>query len=63
MVSRCIHLQTLLFGIHRGDGHLKLKKVLELMDIANGFAYGEDTYQNKRTRSPEDDRSQWYNHQ
>jgi hypothetical protein len=33
------------------------------MDIANKFTDGEDTYHNKRTRSPEDDRSHRYNGQ
>jgi hypothetical protein len=44
-------------------GRLKPKKVSKWMDIANRFAYGEDTYHNKRTCSPEDDRSQCYNNQ
>jgi hypothetical protein len=33
------------------------------MDVANRFADGEHTYQNKRTRSPKDDRSNRYNYQ
>jgi hypothetical protein len=33
------------------------------MDIANMFADGEDTYNNKRIRSPEDDRSHHYKNQ
>jgi hypothetical protein len=33
------------------------------MDIANKFADGEDTYHNKRTHSPEDDRSHCYSNQ
>jgi hypothetical protein len=33
------------------------------MDVANKFTDGEDTYHNKRTRSPEDDRSHRYNNQ
>jgi hypothetical protein len=33
------------------------------MDIANRFADGEDAYNNKRTRSPEDDRGNMYNNQ
>jgi hypothetical protein len=37
-------------------GKIKPRTVLELMDIANRFADGEDTCNNKRTRSPEDDR-------
>jgi hypothetical protein len=44
-------------------GRLKPKKVSELMDIAIRFTDGEDTYHNKRTCSPEDDRSQRYNNQ
>jgi hypothetical protein len=30
-------------------GPIRPKKVLELMDIANKFADGEDEYHNKRT--------------
>jgi hypothetical protein len=41
-------------------GRTKPKTVVELMDVANRFAHGEDAYQNKRTRSPEDDRSNRY---
>jgi hypothetical protein len=44
-------------------GHIKPKKVSELMDIANKFTDGKDTYHNNRTRSPEDDRSHRYNNQ
>jgi hypothetical protein len=44
-------------------GHLKPKKVSDLMDIANKFMDGKDTYHNERTRSLEDDRSQCYNNQ
>jgi hypothetical protein len=44
-------------------GRIKPKKVSELVDISNNFAYGEDTYHNKRTHSPEDDRSHRYNNQ
>jgi hypothetical protein len=52
-------------GLRRGDlvkemGQIKPKIVLDLMDIANRFADGED---NKRTRSPEDDRENKYNSQ
>jgi hypothetical protein len=52
-------------GLHRADfveemGRLKPKIVAELMDVANRFTDGEDAYQNKRTRSPEDDRSNRY---
>jgi hypothetical protein len=41
-------------------GRTKLKTVSELMDVANRFADGEDAYNNKRTRSPQDDRSNRY---
>jgi hypothetical protein len=37
-------------------GGIKPKIVSDLMDIANRFADGEDACNNKRTRSPEDDR-------
>jgi hypothetical protein len=55
-------------GLHRGDfveemGQIKPKTVAELMYVANRFADGEDAYQNKRTRSPEHDRSNRYNNQ
>jgi hypothetical protein len=38
-------------------GRIKPKTVAELMDVANRFVDGEDAYQNKRTLSPEDNRS------
>jgi hypothetical protein len=38
-------------------GRTKPKIVSELMEIANIFADGEDTYNNKRTRSPKVDRA------
>jgi hypothetical protein len=44
-------------------GRIKPKKVPELMDIANNFADSEDTYNNKRMHSPEDDYSYRYNSQ
>jgi hypothetical protein len=52
-------------GLQRGDlveemGRLKPKTVSDLMDIANRFADGEDACNNKRTRSPEDDRGNRY---
>jgi hypothetical protein len=58
-------------GLYRSDfieemGGIKLKKVSDLMDIANRFADGEDTYNNtrthtkKRTCSPKDNRSHRY---
>jgi hypothetical protein len=49
-------------GLHRLDpveeiGRTKPRTVLELMEIANRFADGEDAYNNKRGRSPEVDKS------
>jgi hypothetical protein len=44
-------------------GRLKPRRVSELMDIANKFADGKDTYNNKRTRSPGHDHSNHYNNQ
>jgi hypothetical protein len=45
-------------------GRTKPKTVSELMDvIANKFADGEETYQNKRTRSPGDDKYHRYSNQ
>jgi hypothetical protein len=41
----------------------KLRTVSELMDVANRFAHGEDTYHNKRATSPEDDRPHRYRSQ
>jgi hypothetical protein len=50
------------FGLRRSDlieelVRIKPRTVSELMEIANRFADGEDAYHNKRTRSPEHDRS------
>jgi hypothetical protein len=61
--ERAIDAFTL--GLRRGDlveemGRLKPKIVSDLMDIANRFADGEDACNNKRTRSPEDDRGNRY---
>jgi hypothetical protein len=39
---------------------IKPKTVSDLMDIANRFADGEDVCNNKRTRSPEDERGNRY---
>jgi hypothetical protein len=61
--SRRFHYLAPSSGIHQGDDYIRLNKVLELMDIDNKFAYGKDTYHNKRTCSPEDDRSYHYNNQ
>jgi hypothetical protein len=44
-------------------GRIKPKTVSELMDVANRFADGEDACNNKRTRSPEDDRRNRYGNQ
>jgi hypothetical protein len=58
--ERAIDAFTL--GLQQGDlveemGRIKLKIVSDLMDIANRFADGKDACDNKRTRSPEDDRA------
>jgi hypothetical protein len=44
-------------------GQIKPKTVAELMDIANRFADGEDACNNKRMRSPKDDRGSRYSNQ
>jgi hypothetical protein len=44
-------------------GRIKPKIVLDLIDVANRFADGEDTCNNKRTLSPEDDRRNRYGSQ
>jgi hypothetical protein len=49
-------------GLHRSDlveelGRTKPETMSELMEIANRFADGEDTYHRKRARSPEYDKS------
>jgi hypothetical protein len=44
-------------------GRIKPRTVSELMDIANRFTDSEDACNNKRTRSPEDDRGNRYNSQ
>jgi hypothetical protein len=61
-------IDTFIIGLRRGDlvkemGRIKLKLVSELMDVANRFADGEDACNNKRTRSPEDDRRNRYGSQ
>jgi hypothetical protein len=58
-------IDAFILGLRRGDlveemGRIKPKIVSDLMDIANRFADGEDAYDNKRTRSPEDDRGNRY---
>jgi hypothetical protein len=64
--ERAINAFTL--GLQRGDlveemDRIKPKTVSDLMDIANRFADGEDACNNKRTRSPEDDRGNRYSGQ
>jgi hypothetical protein len=54
-------IDAFIVGLQRGDlvkemGKIKPKTVSDLMDVANRFADGEDAWNNKRTRSPEDDR-------
>jgi uncharacterized protein YPO0396 len=49
-------------GLHRSDlveeiGRIKPRIVSELMEVANRFADEEDTYNNKRGRSPEVDKT------
>jgi hypothetical protein len=61
--ERAIDAFTL--GLQRGDlveemGRIRPKTVFDLMDIANRFADSEDACNNKRTRSPEDDRGNRY---
>jgi hypothetical protein len=61
-------IDAFVLELHHSDfveemGRTKPKTVSELMDVANKFANGEDAYYNKRTRSPEDDRSHRYNNQ
>jgi hypothetical protein len=65
-VERAIDAFTL--GLRRGDfveemGRIKPKTVSDLMDIANRFADGEDAFNNKQTRSPEDDGGNRYSGQ
>jgi hypothetical protein len=64
--ERAIDAFTL--GLRQGDlveemGRIKPKTVSNLMDIANRFADGEDACNNKRTRSPKDDRGNRYSGQ
>jgi hypothetical protein len=44
-------------------GRIKPKIVLDLIDVANRFADGEDACNNKQTQSPEDDRRNRYGSQ
>jgi hypothetical protein len=55
-------------GLHHPElieemGHNKQRRVSELMDIANKFADGKDTYKNMRMRSPKNDSSNRYSNQ
>jgi hypothetical protein len=64
--ERAIDAFTL--GLRQGDlveemGRNKPRIVSELMDIANRFADGEDACNNKRTRSPDNDRGNRYSSQ
>jgi hypothetical protein len=55
-------VDAFLAGLRRSDlveelGRTRPKTVSELIEIASKFADGEDTYNNKRARSPEVDRA------
>jgi hypothetical protein len=55
-------IDSYLAGLRRSDlveevGRTKLRTVLELMEVANRYADGEDAYNTKRGRSPEVDRA------
>jgi hypothetical protein len=61
-------IDSFTLGLQRGDlfkemGRIKPKTVSDLMDIANKFRDGKDACNNKRTRSPEDDRGNRYSGQ
>jgi hypothetical protein len=61
-------IDSFTLGLQRGDlfkemGRIKLKTISDLMDIANKFRDGKDACNNKRTRSPEDDRGNRYSGQ
>jgi hypothetical protein len=58
-------IDAFIVGLQRGDlveemGRIKPTTVIDLIDVANRFADGEDACNNKRTRSPEDDRGNRY---
>jgi hypothetical protein len=58
-------IDAFIVGLRRGDlveemGRIKPKTLSDLMDIANQFVDREDACNNKRTRSPEDDRGNRY---
>jgi hypothetical protein len=61
-------IDAYIIGLRRGDlveemGKIKPKIVSDLMDVANRFADGENACNNKRTRSPDDDRRNRYGSQ
>jgi hypothetical protein len=61
-------IDTFIIRLRRWDvveemGRIKPKIVSDLMDVANRFADREDACNNKRTRSPEDDRRNRYGSQ
>jgi hypothetical protein len=61
-------IDAFIMGLRRRDlveemGRIKPKTVSDLMDVANRFVDGEDTCNNKRTWSPEDDRRNRYGSQ
>jgi hypothetical protein len=61
-------IDAFIIGLRRRDlveemGRIKPKTVSDLMDVANRFADGEDACNNKRTRSPDDDRRNRYGSQ
>jgi hypothetical protein len=58
-------IDAFIVGLRRGDlvkkmGRIKPKIVSDLIDVANRFADREDACNNKRTRSPENDRGNRY---
>jgi hypothetical protein len=61
-------IDAFIVGLRQRDlveemGRIKPKTVSDLMDVANRFTDGEDACNNKRTRSPEDDRRNRYESQ
>jgi hypothetical protein len=58
-------IDAFMLGLRRGHlfeemGRIKKNTISDLMDIANRFADGKDACNNKRTRSPKDDRGNRY---
>jgi hypothetical protein len=61
-------IDAFIIGLRQRDlveemGRIKPKIVSDLMDVANRFTDGEDAYNNKRTRSLEDDKRNRYGSQ